>query len=245
MTGLAGAGSSWRLILETIERGGNVIIPAFAVGRTQEVLYELYPPAEGSRLKDIKCFVDSPMAISTVDIYRRHRECFNAETRHLLELGFDPLSFPGVHYVSSREESRAINDLKEPHIIISASGMGTGGRVLHHLAHNLERSVCTVLLVGFQAEGTLGRLLQSGQKSVSLMGRQMDVRAGIELLSGFSAHADRSELLEWLRRFKDFPAQVFLNHGEPAAIGSLAEAIEHEFGSEVVIPKEGECYRLE
>lgn len=233
------------IVLETLEQGGNVIIPAFAIGRTQELLYELNPYAETGKLKGVKCFVDSPMAISATEIYGRHPECFDGETLSLLKRGDSPLEFPGIQYTKSREESMAINDLREPHIIISASGMLTGGRVLHHLAHNVERKDSTILFVGYQAEGTLGRRLLEGTKKVTIMNRQFDVRARIESLDAFSAHAGQSEILNWLRAFKKFPGQVFLNHGEPYATQALADAIKREFDVDAVIPKFSQSFNLE
>ncbi len=232
------------IVLETLDRGGNVIIPAFAIGRTQEILYELNPYAETGKLKEVKCFVDSPMAISAVEIYRRHPECFDEETLGLLRRGDSPLEFPGIKYARSKDESKAINDLREPHIIISASGMCTGGRVLHHLIHNLERKDCTILFVGYQGDGTLGRRLLGGAKTISLMDKQFEVRARIESLDAFSAHAGQSEIMNWLRAFKKFPSQIFLNHGEPIAIEALAQVIRNEFGTKVIIPEIKESYQL-
>jgi metallo-beta-lactamase family protein len=232
------------IVLETIDRGGNVVIPAFAIGRTQEILYELNPYAETGKLKGVKCFVDSPMAVSAVEIYRQHPECFDEETIALLKKGDNPLEFPGVIYARSKEESKAINDFRESHIIISASGMCTGGRVLHHLVHNLERNDCTILFVGYQGAGTLGRRLLEGAKTVSVMGKQMDVKARIESLDGFSAHAGKSETMNWLHAFKRLPSQIFLNHGEPPATEALAETIRNEFGTKVITPKINESYQL-
>jgi metallo-beta-lactamase family protein len=173
------------IIQGTLERGGNVVIPAFAVGRTQEILYELNPYAETGALKGVKCYVDSPMAISAGEIYSRHPECFDSETLSLLKRGDSPFEFPGLSYTRSTTDSKAINDQKEPHIIISASGMCTGGRILHHLIQNLGRKDSTILFVGYQAEGTLGQRLVSGSKSVQVMDRQMDVQAKIESLESF------------------------------------------------------------
>lgn len=233
------------IILETLESGGNVIIPSFAIGRTQEILYELNFYAERGKLKDVKCFVDSPMAVSATEIYSRHPECFDEETLGLLRSGDSPLEFPGIRYTRSRDESKAINDLREPHIVISAGGMCTGGRVLHHLVQNIERKNCTLLFVGYQAEGTLGRRLLDGARSIKIMDKQLDVRAKVKSLDAFSAHAGRGEILEWLRAFKKFPAQIFLNHGELNATHALAEAIRSEFDSEVIIPKAGQRFTLQ
>ncbi|NMB86442.1 MAG: MBL fold metallo-hydrolase [Methanothrix sp.] len=233
------------IILETLEGGGNIIIPSFAIGRTQEILYELNFYAETGKLKGVKCFVDSPMAVSATEIYGRHPECFDEETLGLLRSGDDPLEFPGIQYTRSRDESKAINDLREPHIVISAGGMCTGGRVLHHLIQNIERNNCTLLFVGYQAEGTLGRRLLDGAGSIKIMDKQLDVRARIESLDAFSAHAGRGEILKWLRAFKKFPGQIFLNHGELNATHALAEAIRSEFDSVVIIPKAGQRFTLE
>lgn len=232
------------IVLETLERGGNLIIPAFAVGRTQEILYELNPYAEAGKLKGVKCFVDSPMAISATEIYSRHPECFDDDMLGLLRSGDSPLEFPGIQYVRSRDESKAINDLREPHIIISAGGMCTGGRILHHLIHNIERKNCTLLFVGYQAEGTLGRRLLDGAKTIKIMDQQLNVGARIESLDAFSAHAGRNEILDWLRAFRKFPDRVFLNHGEPRAANALADAIRNEFDSEVIIPEVGQRFTL-
>jgi metallo-beta-lactamase family protein len=233
-----------QIVLETVEQGGNVVIPAFAVGRTQEILFDLNPYAETGKLKGIKCFVDSPMAISAVEIYRRHPECFDSETLAMISRGDNPLEFPGIKYARSRDESKAINDLKEPHIIVSASGMCTGGRVLHHLVQNLERPESTILFVGYQAEGTLGRKLLDGARNVRVMNKELDVRARIELLDSFSAHSSRSETMQWLSAFREFPSTVFLNHGEPHAAQFLARLVKKKFGTKVVIPKVGESHRL-
>ncbi|MDM7934829.1 MAG: MBL fold metallo-hydrolase RNA specificity domain-containing protein, partial [Methanothrix sp.] len=209
-----------------------------------EILYELNPYAEEGRLQGIRCFVDSPMAISATEIYSRHPECFDQETLELIRSGDSPLEFPGIKYARSREESKAINDLREPHIVISASGMCTGGRVLHHLVRNLERRDSTVLFVGYQAEGTLGRRLLDGARTVSIMDKQLDVRARIASLDAFSAHAGRDEILGWLRQFERPPGQVFINHGESAPAHALAEAIKGELGCSVIIPQPGEAFRI-
>ena len=232
------------IVRETLGRGGNVVIPAFAVGRAQDLLYELNAYAEKGLLRGVPVFVDSPMAISASEIYRRHPECFDADTRALLSRGDDPLSFPGIRFTRSKEESKAINGLREPHIIISASGMCTGGRVVHHLAQNLERPESTILFVGYQAEGTTGRRIKDGAKRIRLFGKEFESRARVEVLDSFSAHADRSELLDWLGRFKRFPALVFLNHGEENSSASLAEAIRARFGADVKVPAMGSKVEL-
>lgn len=232
------------IIRETIDRGGNLVIPAFTVGRTQDILYELNPFAESGRLPRIPVFVDSPMAISASEIYRRHPECFDDETKALLARGDDPLRFPGLTNTRTRDESKQINFTRQPHIVISGNGMCTGGRVQHHLAQNLGREESTVLFVGYQAEGTLGRRLREGARTVSMFGKQFDVRCRVESLDCFSAHADRTELLGWLGGFKRFPRRVFLVHGEAQASSSLAAVIRQQFGAEVLIPRPGEQFDL-
>jgi len=222
------------IVRETIGRGGNLVIPAFAVGRTQEILYELNAFAEKGMLRDVPVFVDSPMAISASEIYGRHPECFDADTMALLSRGDDPLSFPGMKFTRSKQESKAINDLREPHVVISASGMCTGGRVVHHLAQNIEREESTILFVGFQAEGTTGRRIRDGAKQIRLFGKDFDVRAHVAVLDSFSAHADRTEILDWLGKFKRFPGTVLLNHGEGTATKSLAQDIRDRFGAKVL-----------
>ena len=227
------------IVRETVGRGGNVVIPAFAVGRTQDLLYELNHFAERGLLKGVPVFVDSPMAISASEIYRRHPECYDDETKALLARGDDPLTFPGMKFTRSKEESKQINGLRDPHVIISASGMCAGGRVVHHLAQNIEREESTILFVGYQAEGTLGRRIRDRAGTVRLFGKEFRPRAHVEVLDSFSAHADRSELLGWLGKFKRFPETVFLNHGEEASSASLAEAIRSRFGADVKVPAQG------
>ncbi|OPX77891.1 MAG: Beta-Casp domain protein [Methanosaeta sp. PtaB.Bin039] len=232
------------IVRETVEKGGNVVIPAFAVGRAQEILYEINPFAESGALKGVPCFLDSPMAISASQIYRRHPECFDKETLDMISSGDHPLDFPGIRISRSTDESKAINRHASPHIVISANGMATGGRILHHIAHNISRPESTIIFAGFQAEGTLGRAMLNGAKKVRIMGREYEVRARLETMNAFSAHAGRSEIMKWLRGFDDFPPRVFLNHGEPQATRSLAEAINQEFGAKVTIPRAKESYQL-
>ncbi|MBM4249799.1 MAG: MBL fold metallo-hydrolase [Euryarchaeota archaeon] len=232
------------IVRETVRRGGNVVLPAFAVGRTQEILFELNRFAERGELGRVPVFVDSPMAISAKEIYGRHPECYDAETRALLARGDDPLDFSGMKLARSKQESKKINDLREPHIIISASGMCSGGRVVHHLAQNIGREDSTILFVGFQAGGTTGRRLRDGGKRIRLFGKEFDVRARIEALDSFSAHAGRSELLDWLGGFRRFPGTVVLNHGEPSASESLAREIRHRFGADVRVAAPGSRVEL-
>jgi metallo-beta-lactamase family protein len=222
-----------------------VVIPAFTVGRTQDILFELNPFFEKGEMPRVSVFVDSPMAISAGEIYRRHPECYDPDTNALLASGDDPLRFPGLVLTRTRDESKQINAMRQPHMVIAGNGMCTGGRVQHHLAQNIGREESTVLFVGYQAEGTLGRRLRDGAKTVRMFGRDFDVRARIEVMDAFSAHADRSELLGWLGGFKKFPKRVFLVHGEPASSASLASAIRERFESEVTVPRLGDEYELD
>jgi len=214
------------IILETARRGGVVLIPAFSVGRTQALLYILRELQDENRLpQDIPIHVDSPMAIHAIRIFMKHREAHGREMQSLLANGEDPLGLRHVHLDSRVEDSKALNDLSYPAIIVSASGMATGGRVLHHLAYRLGDHRTTVLFVGFQAAGTRGRALQDGAEKIKLHGREIRVRARIETIDGLSAHADRGEILDWLGAAERLPESVHLVHGEPEARHALAERI--------------------
>jgi metallo-beta-lactamase family protein len=215
-----------RIVSETAEQGGIVLIPAFTVGRTQALLYLLRELQQEDRLpRDIPIHVDSPMAIHAIRIFMQHHEAHDLEMRARVANGEDPLGLREVHLDCSVEESKALNDLAYPAIVISASGMATGGRVLHHLAYRLGDHRTTVLFVGFQAAGTRGRALQDGAERVKIHGREIRVRARVETLDGLSAHADRSGILSWLLAAKRSPGAVHLVHGEPNARGALAELI--------------------
>jgi len=191
------------IINETIDKGGNVVIPSFAVGRTQEVIYELNKEKESydSKLKklfSIPVFVDSPLAISATEIFRNNLDCYDEEAREYINNGDNPLDFPGLQFTRTPEESKALNERSGSSIIISASGMCEAGRIKHHLKHNLWRSDSTILFVGYQAQGTLGRKLIDGAKKVKIFGEEISVNARIEMIEGFSGHADKEGLLNWI-----------------------------------------------
>ena len=224
------------LIADTFQRGGNVIIPSFAVGRTQEILYYLNKLAQDEKIPSMPIYIDSPLAISATEIFSRHPQCYDLRMRRRLLKGEDPFNFPQVTFTPTTEESKALNELKGGAIIISASGMADAGRIKHHLKHNLWRPESTILLVGYQAEGTLGRRLVNGEKKVRIFGEEISVQARVEDLHGFSAHADQRELLRWLRKFKKYPRQVFLVHGEEESMETLAALIEDNFGLPTYIP---------
>src|ERR1700751_4259179 len=210
-------------------RGGSIVIPAFAIGRTQTFMYYLRRLEDQQRIPRIPVYVDSPMALSATDLYVKHKEDHDVEFSKLEQGSGDPLSVHNFHLTRSVAESKAINDVKTPCIIISASGMVTGGRVLHHLAQRLGDARNCVILGGFQAEGTKGRALQEGAKTLSLFGQPVPVKAEIVEMGQFSAHAGKSELLRWLGGLQATPKQVYLTHGEPAAAQSLQQAITEKF----------------
>ncbi len=213
------------IVNSTAARGGSVIIPAFAVGRTQELLYLFRELIERQQMPSLPIHVDSPMAIDCTDIYRRHPEEHNLALAALEQQGIRPFSPRGVHFDRSVEQSKMLNDARSPMIIISASGMATGGRVLHHLERCLPDARHTILFEGFQAPGTRGHAIQSGAAAVKIHGQEVPVRAHVESMENLSGHADYGEILRWLARFPNPPARTFLTHGEPAAAEALKEKI--------------------
>ncbi|MDP4094209.1 MAG: MBL fold metallo-hydrolase [Bacillota bacterium] len=234
---------------ETIEKGGNVIIPSFAVGRTQEIIYDLHQQREKysekmKKLFSVPVFVDSPLAISATQVFRNNLDCFDSEARQYIENGDNPLDFPGLQFTKTPDESRALNERTDSVIIISASGMCEAGRIKHHLKHNLWRKESTILFVGYQAVGTLGRQLVDGAKKVKLFGEDITVKARIEVIDGFSGHADRDGLLDWIKGFKKKPQKIFIVHGEEEGMSEFSELINEKFGIETVIPSRGESYMV-
>jgi metallo-beta-lactamase family protein len=224
-------------INQTAKRGGAVVIPAFAVGRTQTLMYYLKQLVAQKKIADLPVYVDSPMAISVTELYKNHPEDHDIDfTRQSQNGDGDPLNLKEVHMTRSVEDSKKINDVVSPCIIVSASGMATGGRILHHLEHRLPDSRSTILLVGYQGEGTRGRQLLEGAKFISLYGQQIPVRAKVVEIGQLSAHAGQSELLRWLSGFKKAPKQAFLVHGEPVALNALREKVKARFGWGVTIP---------
>jgi metallo-beta-lactamase family protein len=225
-----------QVINEALRQGGNIVVPAFAVGRTQELLYTLNQLIDQGEIPPLPIYIDSPMAIRTTDLFMQHSECFDPQMRDAVLRGESPLHFPEANFTPTVEESRAINDIRGGAMIISASGMCDAGRIKHHLKHNLWRPESTVLFVGYQAEGSLGRRLLDGAKEVSLFGEEIAVRARIVSLDGFSAHADRNELLKWVGKFKKIPSQIILVHGETKAMEGFAAALQEEYGLSAYIP---------
>lgn len=235
------------IINETINNGGNVVIPSFSVGRTQEVIYELNKEKEkyDEKLKKLfstPVFVDSPLAISATEVFRNNLDCYDEEAREYIDNGDNPLDFPGLQFTRSAEESRALNERTDSAIIISASGMCEAGRIKHHLKHNLWRKESTILFVGYQAQGTLGRKLVDGAKRVKIFGEDISVNARIEMLEGFSGHADKNGLLEWLGGFNKKPSKVFIVHGEEESMIEFSSEIKNKFNIETIIPEKGESF---
>lgn len=237
------------LVIDTVGKGGNVVIPSFAVGRTQEVLYELNKQRDKyheklKKISDIPVIVDSPLAISATEVFRNNLDCYDEEARMYVENGDNPLDFPGLQFTRTADESRAINERKDSAIIISASGMCEAGRIKHHLKHNLWRRESTVIFVGYQAEGTLGRKLIDGVKRVKLFGEDITVNARIEMIEGFSGHADRDGLLEWIGKFRKKPGKVFIVHGEEPVMNEFSQYISSKLGINTFIPSRGDSYVL-
>jgi len=235
------------IINETIDRGGNVIIPSFAVGRTQEIIYDLNKKREHydsryDKFFKIPVYVDSPLATSATEVFRRNLDCYDEEAREYIENGDNPLDFPGLKFTRTPEESKALNEKKESMIIISASGMCDAGRIKHHLKHNLWRSESTILFVGYQAEGTLGRRILDGAKTVKIFGEEISVNARIEMLEGLSGHADREGLISWIEGFRKKPEKIFIVHGEEGTMADFSNAIKEKFNIETVIPERGQSF---
>ena len=225
------------IIQRTVARGGKVIIPSFAVGRTQEVLARLNDLVEAGRLPGIPVFVDSPMATAVTKVFALHPEAYSEEAQRLLRAGDEPLEFPGLKLITAVRDSMELNKLKGPAIIISASGMCTAGRIKHHLKHNLSDSRSTILFVGYQAAHTLGRHIQSGTNPIRIFGGWFDVKAEIQTIEGFSAHADLDEMLSWYDSLGEVTRQTFVVHGEEEAAESLASQLRDRGSEPVVVPE--------
>ncbi len=237
-----------RLLAEAVNTthraGGNLLVPSFALERTQEVLYYLNELLEQDRIPHLMVFVDSPMAVSVTEVFKDHPELFDRQMRELMSRGRSPFAFPGLQMIRTVEQSKSINHIRGTAVIIAGSGMCTGGRIKHHLVHNISRKESTVLFVGYQAEGTLGRQILSGAREVRILGTRHRCRARILKISGFSAHAGRSGLLRWLGGLKRPPRKLFLTHGEPQATRALSDTIQKEKGFLLHTPRYGESVVL-
>lgn len=220
----------------TREAGGNVIIPSFAVERTQELLFHLSNLLDADRIPHLRTFVDSPMAVRVTEVFMRHPELFDETTLNMLRDGRHPCDFPNLTLVRTVQESKSINHIRGTAIVIAGAGMCTGGRIKHHLAANIGRPESTVLFVGYQAVGTLGRIILEGAREVRIHGENHAVRARIAKINAFSAHADRDELLRWLGGLEQAPRQVFVTHGEPKAATAFADLLQEKKSWQTAVP---------
>lgn len=229
-----------KIINDTYRRGGNVIIPSFAVGRTQELLYILNEFQEAGKLeRGVKVYVDSPLASKSTAIFKQFSRYFDAESQEKMDRGDHVLEFRNLFFTESVEDSMELNRTKKGCVIISASGMATAGRVRHHLKHNLWRSECSVVFVGYQAQGSLGRIIQDGVKRVTLFGEEIAVHAKIHSFSGLSGHADRKGLYNWVKAIRKGPKEIFLTHGDPEASEALKELLAND-GYNVRVARDGD-----
>jgi len=226
-----------RVILDTKEKGGKIIIPTFAIERAQELLFYLSGLLKENEIPLITIFVDSPMAINVTEVFKNYTEYFDEETKALIKSGKSPFDFPSLKTTRTPAESKQINSSKETSVIMAGSGMCVGGRIKHHLVNYITRPENTILFVGYQAKGTLGREILERPEKVRILGSIYPVKARIEKINGFSAHADRDELLKWVGSFKEKPKKIFLVHGEEEATREFASVLKNEINSEVIAPE--------
>jgi len=238
------AGTLADVVNRTAARGGKIIVPCFAVGRTQQLVMILHQLMDAHRIPSIPIFVDSPLAVNATEVFRKHPECYDEETAKFLAEGDDPFGFSRLRYIRDANESKALNSLHGPFLVLSASGMCEGGRILHHLRNNIEDSRNTVLITGFQAEYTLGRKILNGDREVPIFGEPMQLRAEVVSLDALSGHADQGELIEWMRPLAPRLKKVFLVHGELSQGAALAEVIRKEFKLDVQQPSRGHSFLL-
>ncbi len=230
----------------TFARGGNVVIPSFAVGRTQELLYFIRKIKEDKLVDyDFDVYMDSPLAIEATNIFNKNvSTCFDEESMALVQRGINPLTFPGLKYAVSSDESKLINFDMKPKVILSASGMCEAGRIRHHLKHNLWRKECTILFVGYQALGTTGRAIIEGAKEIKLFGEPISIQAEIAQLPGSSGHADKEGLIRWIQAFQNNPEKVFIVHGEDSVCDTFAAELESSYGYHTIAPYTGASFDL-
>ena len=234
-----------QVVNRTFERGGRVIIPAFAVGRTQEIVYDLHHLSEARKIPRLPVYVDSPLAIDVTEVFRLHQECYDEETNALMAARNDPFGFAALHYVRTVEESKDLNYDRRPMVIISASGMCEAGRILHHLKNNIQDARNTILIVGFQAENTLGRRLVEGAERVKIFGDEYERKAEIAVIDGYSAHADRDGLLAYAGQIdRQRLKSVFVIHGEQGQAEALAQGIRDLGIADVRVPQVGDSFEI-
>jgi metallo-beta-lactamase family protein len=231
-------------VKRTVERGGKMIVPAFAVGRTQQLVLLLHQLINAGQIPSFPIFVDSPLAVNVTEVFRKHPELFDQEALEFVDHSEDPFGFSRLTYIRDVEQSKALNDLRGPFMVISASGMCEAGRVLHHLKNNIGDPRNTVLITGYQAENTLGRKIEEQHQEVPIFGEPVRLRAEVQKLDALSGHADREEMLTWLKPIAKGLKQVFLVHGEPDQQMAFAAAIRDRYGLEAVVPERGRSFEL-
>ncbi len=234
-----------RIIEDTISTGGVLMIPAFSIERTQELLFELNDLIENSRISKIPVFLDSPLAIGAVDVYKKYDEYYNKEAKYIMNSGDEIFKFPGLRFTPTVEESKKINDVPPPKIIIAGSGMSTGGRIIHHERRYLSDSKSTLLLVGYQAAGSLGRRLQDGAKEVNILGETVPVRARIFTLEGYSAHPDENGLFEFVQNNYETLKKMFAIQSEPKSALFFVQMVRDHLGVDALAPKYGDSFELD
>lgn len=233
--------------LKYIDRhNSKLLVPAFSVGRTQQIIYYLNKLAEKKKLpREVKVYIDSPLSRKATAIYANHREVYNEEAREMLARGQDPLTCPNLTFIGTPEESMALNEMPGPMIIIAASGMCEGGRVLHHLKHCVQDPDNIILICGFQAENTLGRRVVEKRNPIRILGEEVELKAQVEVINALSAHADRKGLIDWISEIKDNVRHAFAVHGEPEKVAAMAEILKEQGIKSVAAPKPGEVYKFE
>jgi len=232
------------IVNRTYHRGGKLIVPAFAVGRTQQLVLLLHELTNAKTIPHFPIFVDSPLAVNVTKVFRKHPELFDTEATKFLDRGEDPFGFSRLTYIKDVEQSKALNDLRGPFMIISASGMMEGGRILHHLKNNIGDPRNTILITGYQAQNTLGRKILDRQPEVPIFGDPMRLRAEVQELDALSGHADRQEMLDWMKPIAPGLKKVFLVHGEADQQSAFAASIQSQYGLEVMVPERGESFDL-
>lgn len=232
------------LIKEGCDRGGTILLPAFSIERTQELLYDLNTMSEEGRLPKMPIFLDSPMAINALDVYRRYPEYYDRQAYCLHQTGKDFFQFPQLHTTRSREESKHINQVPAPKMIIAGAGMMNGGRIVHHAYRYLSDPKSTLIIVGYQAQGTLGRRLYEGAERVRIFGEQIPVRCTVKAIGGLSAHADQEKMVSWIRNAEQVPEKIYCVHGESHAATALAHRYRDEFGVIALVPEYGEVVEI-
>jgi metallo-beta-lactamase family protein len=234
-----------QMLQEGVARGGTIMIPAFSLERTQELLYKLHTMSEHDKtLPDVPIYLDSPLAIDAMEVYRKYKNYYDKEATEEYNIGDDFLNFPQLRVTRSRDESKAINSVRGPKIVIAGSGMMNGGRIVHHAERYVGDPKSTLIIVGYQAQGTLGRRLYEGAVKVNIFGKDIEVMCKVKAIGALSAHADQNKLIAWIRQVNQKPGKVYCVHGEPASATALAHKIRDEFGIEAFVPEYGDSVEV-